>query len=141
MAKQKKQKSAGQTVGSILGIIFVIVAYMFAGPLGIFAVAIIGMPIAALMERSKNKKLVESGEKINVKAPGGRKFALCLKPLLGTLLALGVLIFAPSADEYYYIAAIACIVGVLLSFFDIVKGHNELATRKLPQFEKRGGDI
>ena len=141
VAKQKKQKSAGQTVGSILGIIFVIVAYMFAGPLGIFVVAIIGMPIAALMEKSKNKKLVESGAKVNVKAPGTRKLVLCLKPLIGALIALGVLIIAPSADEYYYIAAIACIVGVLLSFFDIVKGHNELATRKLPQFEKRGGDI
>ena len=140
-AKQKKQKTAGQTIGSVVGIVFVIVAYFFLGSLGILAVALVGMPIVALMEKSKNKKLVESGAKVNVKAPGTRKFVLCLKPLIGALIALGVLICAPSADEYYYIASIVCIVAVLLSFFDIVKGHNELATRKLPQFEKRGGDI
>ena len=65
---------------------------------------------------------------------------LCLKPLIGVLIALGVWSVAPSADEYYYIAAVICIVTLLLSIWDLVKGHNRLATRKLPQFDKRGGD-
>ena len=140
-AKQKKQKSAGQTAGGVLGIIAIIIVYMFAGMFGIFIIALIGMPIATALEKSKNKKLVASGEKLNVKAPGTRKFALCLKPLIGAVIALVVAFVAPPADEYYYMASIVCIAAVLLSFFDIVKGHNELATRKLPQFEKRGGDI
>ena len=84
--------------------------------------------------------MVASRPVVDNKAPGNEKFMLCLKPLIGAVLSLGILIFAPNADEYYYIAAVICIVAVLLSFWDIIRGHNELATRKLPQFDKRGGD-
>ena len=65
---------------------------------------------------------------------------LCLKPLIGVVIAAGVWIYAPAADEYYYSASIICIITLLLSIWDLVKGHNRLATRKLPQFDKRGGD-
>ena len=74
------------------------------------------------------------------KAPSMEKFMLCLKPLIGVVIAAGVWIYAPAADEYYYSASIICIIALLLSIWDLVKGHNRLATRKLPQFDKRGGD-
>jgi hypothetical protein len=87
----------------------------------------------------QNKNSTESNAS-GKKSHSDGKFLACLKPLIGVLLAAGVWLLAPSADEFYYIAAIICIVTLLLSVYDLVKGHNRLATRKLPQFDKRGGD-
>ncbi len=70
----------------------------------------------------------------------GKKLPVLLKPLIGILVAAFVLIWNPVQDLYYYIGAAACMVCVVISFLDIVKDHNRLTLRKLPQFNKRGGD-
>ena len=85
------------------------------------------------------RSLITYLDKSQTLSDGDTIFCMLI-PLIGTLLAIGVWFLAPNADEYYYIAAVACIVTLLLSIWDLVKGHNELATRKLPQFDKRGGD-
>ncbi len=69
-----------------------------------------------------------------------RKLRTLAKPVVGISLALLVLLFEPVSDWYYYIAALVCMGSVIWAFLDIIKQHNILTTRKLPQFNKRGGD-
>ena len=138
---QQQVKSGGSndaffTVLAVVGFLL----SMCAGVIGIVLYICVITPIITNARKNKSKKVVVEDNKVKAKAPGGEKFLLFLKPLIGAVLALGVLILSPTADEYYYISALICMVGVLLSFFDIIKMHNELSTRKPPQFDKRGGD-
>ena len=138
---QPQVKSSGVNDGffAVLAVAGFLVS-MCAGIVGIVLYACVIFPLITNARKNKSKKVVVDNTKVKAKAPGGEKFLLCLKPLIGAVLALGVLIIAPTADEYYYISSLICMVGVLLSFFDIIKMHNELSTRKPPQFDKRGGD-
>ena len=138
---QQQVKSGGSndaffTVLAVAGFLL----SMCAGVIGIVLYICVITPIITNARKNKSKKVVVEDNKVKAKAPGGEKFLLCLKPLIGAVLAIAVWFIAPIADEYYYIAAILCMVGVLLSFFDMIKLHNELSTRKPPQFDKRGGD-
>ncbi len=69
-----------------------------------------------------------------------KKMPTLLKPLLAILLALVIFIIYPVSDISYYIGAIICIAMSCITFLDLIKYHNILTTRKLPQFNKRGGD-
>lgn len=73
-------------------------------------------------------------------APMKEKWGTLRKPLLSIVIALGILIWNPVSDLYYYIGAALSLGGVVWTFFDIIEEHNLLTTRKLPQLEKRGGD-
>ncbi len=68
------------------------------------------------------------------------KWSTLAKPIGGIIAALLILLFNPVSDWFYYIGAILCMGGVLWVIMDIVRHHNELTTRKIPQFNKRGGD-
>lgn len=68
------------------------------------------------------------------------KLPTLAKPLGGILLAILILLINPVSDWYYYIGAFVCMGTVIWVIFDIIKHHNMLSTRKLPQFNKRGGD-
>lgn len=46
----------------------------------------------------------------------------------------------PVSDTYYYIGSILSLLAVTLSITDIIRYYNILSTRKLPQFDKQGGD-
>jgi DNA-directed RNA polymerase subunit RPC12/RpoP len=63
-----------------------------------------------------------------------------VKYLIASLLSLLMIIFHPVHDYYYYGAAIIGLVLVIWSFYDLVKIHNELVSRPIPQLDKRGGD-
>lgn len=136
-------KSGGSALKSVCAsitvIAIVVVGAAFGAEYGILSGFILSVIFALITKKSDNK-ISNGKQKINAKAPGKLKFQVCLKPLIGIVIALLVLIVSPNADEYYYIAAAACIAALLFSVRDLLKGHNELATRKLPQFDKRGGD-
>ena len=51
-----------------------------------------------------------------------------------------VAILRPVSDIYYYGAAIISLFAVFYSFKDIIQYYNILATRRLPQFDRTGGD-
>ena len=78
--------------------------------------------------------------KTSVKAPGKEKWKVLWKPLAGILVSILVVIALPAEDLWFYAAAFACMILVGWSFLDLVEEHNRLTTRKLPQFNKRGGD-
>ena len=68
------------------------------------------------------------------------KWPVLRKPAGGILLAVVILVLNPVSDWFYYIGAFACMGMVLWAILDIIKQHNMLTTRKLPQLNRRGGD-
>lgn len=49
-------------------------------------------------------------------------------------------LFNPVSDLWYYGGALTAFVGILLTVASIINKYNILATRELPQFNRRGGD-
>ncbi|MCM1535007.1 MAG: hypothetical protein NC126_03675 [Clostridium sp.] len=80
-------------------------------------------------------------KKMNYTGNLEEKLTTLLKPLLGVFIAIFILMLHPIYDWIYYIGACACMGTVLWSFVDLIKHHNRLSTRELPQFNIRGGDM
>lgn len=59
---------------------------------------------------------------------------------LSLIISTFVIILNPVWDYIYYIGAIASIVAIFFSIYDLIYYFNILATRKLPQFNRTGGD-
>lgn len=68
------------------------------------------------------------------------KLPTLIKPVAAAVLAILILILNPVSDWYYYIGAFVCMAAILWAIADIIKLHNVLSTRSLPQFNRRGGD-
>jgi len=60
--------------------------------------------------------------------------------LIGVAAVVLVLLFQPVSDLYYYGASLFAAALTTLNFIGLIKKQSRLATRKIPQFEKRGGD-
>lgn len=62
----------------------------------------------------------------------------------GSVAAIGVSLcvrlLAPVSDLWYYGGAIISFLGILFTNAAIIQKYNVLATRKLPQFDRKGGD-
>lgn len=48
--------------------------------------------------------------------------------------------FRPVSDLWYYLGAVLIMLSILYDIWDILRGYNRLAMRRLPQFDKQGGD-
>ncbi len=57
-----------------------------------------------------------------------------------TAVALIIRILNPVSDLYYYGVVLCSLLAVLYNLFDLIRNYNRLAMRRLPQFDKRGGD-
>lgn len=60
--------------------------------------------------------------------------------LIAIILAVIINYLNPVSDIWYYIGAIASFFGVLFTVTAIIKKYNILITRKLPQFDRNGGN-
>ena len=67
-------------------------------------------------------------------------FPVLIKPVAAILFALAVMIWNPVSDLYYYGGAVVSMAAVIWTLLDIIKRYNALTMRKLPQFNRRGGD-
>lgn len=67
-------------------------------------------------------------------------FSGLAKPAAVILFSLLILFIHPVSDLYYYGGAIAALCVVIWNLMDIIGRYNVLTTRKLPQFNRRGGD-
>ncbi len=93
-----------------------------------------------IMGTTKKKPARRRAKQEIYAAPMQEKWKNLYKPAAAIVIALAILILRPVSDLYYYIGAAVSLACVIWSFFDIIKEHNQLTTRKLPQLEKRGGD-
>ena len=56
------------------------------------------------------------------------------------ILSAAIAILHPVSDLFYYGCIIHTLIAIGLSFVDIIEHYNILSTRRLPQFDKKGGD-
>ena len=80
-----------------------------------------------------------------VKAAGGKHDAGSfmsgyLGMIAAVILTAAILIVHPVQDYYYYAAAIISLFAVGFSMLITIRKYNILATRRLPVFDRKGGD-
>lgn len=51
-----------------------------------------------------------------------------------------ICLWNPVSDLWYYLGALLIMLSVIFDIRDIIKSYNRLAMRRLPQFDKQGGD-
>lgn len=47
----------------------------------------------------------------------------------------------PISDLWYYAGAVLTLLAVIVNVTDMIRNYNRIAMRRLPQFERRGGDL
>ncbi len=138
---KSKTKTGGKAPGETLSAVGTII--LIASFIGtrIISYSIIGIPVGilfiALGSRLKN---YTSPEKTVYAAPFKDKLKVLWKPLATVILCVVMVILNPFQDYICYTADIIGMALVVWSFLDIIKAHNLLTTRKLPQLGARGGD-
>ncbi len=134
--KKKKNKNVVQKETGALGIkgtiVFWLAMLLAAGVVMLFGWGwlIIAEPVVAAV-------YVQFGfDGTDLKRGKISNWALCIA------IALGVLIWAfnPYIDILYYGSCVIMMVCVVWCFFDALFYYNQLMTRPLPQFNKKGGD-
>ena len=136
-SEKQKKKSSG-TVSAIL-----IVAAIIVGGIVLFkygTVAAVFLVAIFLFVSSGISSTLESKTRSVCAAPFQEKWRVLIKPLIGVGIALVVIFLNPFEDTIPYGAAIISMALIGWSFFDIIRAHNRLTERKLPQLGRRGGD-
>ncbi len=91
---------------------------------------IFGVTIACCVIGMKNNNKIENMKK----TPG---FVLSMATVF---LALIIKLLNPVSDLWYYAGTLILLVAVLFNMIDVIRNYNRLAMRRLPQFDKKGGD-
>lgn len=109
------------------------------GPAGV-AVIIVAIFAIVIFSLTKGLRGGRESESRIFAAPMKEKAGMLIKPAIGIIAALVVVLWNPYQDPIHYGAAIASLGLTVWTFTDIIKAHNRLTERKLPQLGKRGGD-
>lgn len=72
-------------------------------------------------------------------AQKGKRFGM-VSLFLAMIISGIILLVHPVHDIYYYIGAIICLITETITLMDTIHAYNILSTRRLPQFDKQGGD-
>lgn len=144
LERQKRIKKTKKKMPLLLKIFIIYFAASFIIPGGIFllvfwefdslalianVIAIVISAIAFVNSMSLEKKL-----------HGKTKVTVDLYCLIAIGVALIIACLNPVHDLYYYVGASFSLIAVFITLIDLIKKYNILATRKLPQFDYRGGD-
>ena len=60
--------------------------------------------------------------------------------VLCALAAVAITFFHPVSDLYYYGCTVAIFGVILYRFVEVIRNYNRIAMRRLPQFDRQGGD-
>ena len=60
--------------------------------------------------------------------------------IFAIVLCIVIAILQPVSDIFYYGAAILALLAIFYTFKDIIGYYNIMSTRRLPQFDRTGGD-
>ncbi|MBR1861247.1 MAG: zinc ribbon domain-containing protein [Lachnospiraceae bacterium] len=137
-----KAKSGALGLGSAFAISMLIIGFtsQIFGAVG-YALGLVTFVFFMVISVSSNtsaKKNIK--EKIIVKAPVGRKIGTTIFPIITISIAGLILLLQPASDAFYYGTAITGMVMTGIAVAKLVASHNVLTSRKLPQFNKRGGE-
>lgn len=78
--------------------------------------------------------------KIKKKEPVSIKPMGLISGILSIVIWAALTILHPASDIFYYGGTIAALIGILLTIKDVLVYYNIMATRRLPQFDRKGGD-
>lgn len=116
----------------IVGICFMLpFIFAFMGMLNdliIFPAAIV--TILFFINTQKNKKNIEKT---------GAPIGMIISVIVSIVVCL-ISLINPVYDIWWYGGTIAVLVAILVNFILIIKYYNRIAMRRLPQFDKKGGD-
>ena len=85
-------------------------------------------------------KATISKEHVVVRAPMSKKIGTSIFPIIAMVVSALMWLINPIRDIYYYVTAVIGMVMVGIAVSKLVAKHNMLTSRKLPQFNKRGGE-
>lgn len=129
----KKKNKLGKPTISFLILILYIICYgqliMDLANLFLWPVILIAMVVCLIVGICRYKKVED------VKGLFGFIFATAAVLISGL-----IRLFHPVSDIPYYIGAILTLLADTFIFVDIIRNYNKLAMRRLPQFDKQGGD-
>lgn len=138
VSKAKKKNSGGKAAFSvvlivyafsIMGIAFIsILSEFMTSSLLWIVLLIVGIVIAVI------------GIKNIDKVPKKRGLLGLICALCAVGLGAVIKLFNPASDLIYYGVSMISLVGVFFTLKEVIDEHNILSTRKLPQFNKEGGD-
>jgi RNase P subunit RPR2 len=139
-SKPKKKSSFHFSFSSFFVIaIWVFMAFSFFASAGAFTgssilmlitlVATVIVCIVGFIKFSKYSKIMGK-----VELPG------FITPLIAVVIAEFITLVNPVSDLYYYGGTILCFIATLFTITSIINKYNILSTRKLPQFNREGGD-
>lgn len=141
-AKASKTAKKTSNKGIAYTIVIIMIAFTFGAPLlsvfleilhfpGILWIAIMAAAIViAVLAFSRLGRVPD----------GHRKIAGFLFALAAIFLSAIIKLINPVSDLFYYAGAILVLAAVCTTLLDIISYYNVLATRRLPQFDKQGGD-
>jgi len=91
---------------------------------------------------NRNNLVKDKGAKDKIAKPKKKKkFNIAIfKQVIAIIVALVLIFGRPVDDIYYYGASVISFLLIIWGFYDLVKLHNLIACRELPQLQKRGGD-
>lgn len=89
------------------------------------ALAIYYSELAAIKKKEKLEKKKDIG---------------VITAIAALILGIGITILQPVSDLFYYGGALISLVGIFVTIKDIMYYYNIMTTRRLPQFDRTGGD-
>lgn len=99
----------------------------------ILCIPVVGTLVIAIIALVKSISFMKKTE-LKDKVPAN------LYCLVATVVAFGIVLLKPIYDWVYYTGTIVAMIAVLLTLIDLIQKYNVLSTRKLPQFDYKGGD-
>lgn len=129
--KEDQAVGGGLAAAAVVSPIMLFFAVDWPGMVSIlFWIMLLGLSVLILVQGRKKYDKVEQ-------LKGG--YGLMTVP---AVMGIGLILrlWQPVSDLWYYGGVLFLLASVLFLFTDIIRNYNRLAMRKLPQFDKRGGD-
>lgn len=144
LERRKAVKKERKKMPLVLKIMLIYFASSFVLPvaLGLFvfldfdATAVLTGLVAVVVSITALIKSMSYEKKRN----GDTKPTAAMYCVIAIVIALLIAVLRPVHDMFYYIGAVVSLVAVFVTLMDLIKKYNILATRKLPQFDYKGGD-
>ena len=129
-ANKKKGKKVAQNLIPIIIFSWIIFAAVISGGADVLWLVIVIAAVLMAVRGIPRSKMVGGVRE-------GLGFVFSVVAVIVTLL---IRIINPVSDLYYYAGTLVSLLTVLYNLYDLIRNYNRLAMRRLPQFDKKGGD-